>query len=79
MDLHILGYHKGGIETQTKLANDLVGIFGILEFLHKLRGSRKCNLVDVFFDFLSSHAEPLVGDGDGLLLFIKGYLHREIA
>ena len=78
MDFYIFGHHKGGIETQSKLANDFVSIFGIFEFLHKLRGSRKCNLVDVFFDFLSSHAESFVGDGDGLLFFIKRHLYSEV-
>ena len=78
MDFYIFGHHKGGIETQAKLANDLVGIFGILEFLHKLSGSRESNLVDVFFDFLSSHAESSVGDGDGLLFFIKSHLYGEV-
>ena len=78
MDIYVFGHHKGGIETQAKLANDFVGIFGIFEFLHKLGSARKCNLVDVLLYFLSSHAESFVGDGDGLLFFIKRNLYGEI-
>ena len=60
MNLYIFGDHKGGIETQTKLANDFVGIFGIFEFLHKLGSTRKCNLVDVLLNLLGGHAKTFV-------------------
>ena len=79
MDFHVFGHHKGRVETQAKLTDDLIGIFGVFEFLHKFCCAGECNLIDVLFDLFGGHPETFVGDGDGLLFLVESHLHGDVS
>ncbi len=78
-DLHFIGHHEGRIKSKTKLTNDILGVAFIFEFLYKFGCTGEGNLVNVFLDFFTGHAEALVADRDRLLLFVKTDLDPQFA
>ena len=78
---HFRGNHKGGVEAQTKMSDD-VGGFGLalgLELGDKLLGARESDLVDVFVDLFGVHADAAVAHGEGLFLLVDVHLDGEVA
>ncbi len=69
-DVHLLGNHKGRVESKSKVTNDGLLRVGVLVLLQELGGTGKRDLVDVPVDFLGGHANARVSDGQraGLLV-----------
>ena len=80
-DFHVLGHHEGGVETQAELPDNLVfgGRVLLLVLLHKLGGTGEGNLVDVLLDFLTGHAQAVVGNRDFAGFFVYGHAHFQLA
>lgn len=79
LDLHGGGHHECGVETETELADDFLGILHRLEFLHEFLGTGKGHLVDVFLHFVGAHPDTAIADGKGSGLCVEGDGHFQVA
>ena len=70
------GNHKCRVETKSEVANN--GFCLAFEFLQKLIGTRKCDLVDVFVNFFGSHTNTIVGNSNGFCFFVYWNTHCRI-
>ena len=68
VDLYQLCNHECAVEAQTEMTDDLIIAGLVLVLLHESFRAGKCDIVDVFLDFVSSHSQTVVSDFDGLLL-----------
>ena len=68
--MHLVSYHKCRIESQSEMANHLVVICLILIFFQEIRSSRKSNLRNIFFYFLSRHSKTRINEFQGFLFRI---------
>ncbi len=75
MDFDFAGDGKSRIKTQTKMTNNIV-IF-IAKLMHEFRGAGKGHLIDVFFDFISGHANAVINNREGFGLFVDFDLNFE--
>ena len=77
--------HKGGIEAQTKVADNAALVIALV-ILQEFFGTGESDLVDVLFDFLGRHADAVIGktnlfcffiqrDGDTIVAFLVGVKH----
>ena len=60
-DIHTLGHHEGAVESQAEMPDDGGGI--VLVFLQKVGSTAEGNLIDIAFDFVGSHTDTAVADG----------------
>ena len=70
IDFHLGRHHKGGVEAQTKVADDRIGGGAIFVFGDKFFGAGKGHLVDVLFHLLGGHTNAGIGDGQGVFMLI---------
>ena len=63
------GHHEGGVEANTKLAND-VDVLGLV-VLFKLQAAAAGNGAQVLLQFLLGHADAVVGEGDGAVGLVQ--------
>ena len=78
LDFHLAGYHKAGVEAQSKMANH--GAFLNLAFvlLHKFFCARKGHVVDVLLHLVLRHADASVHNAKLLFLLVDVYLNGQI-
>ena len=76
-NLHLLRYHEAGVEAQTKMSDDVVGI--VLVLLKEVRHTREGNLIDILVNLLLSHADTVVANGDGTLVGIQAHADGQVA
>ena len=68
-DGDLLCHHKGRVETNAELTDDV----DVLTFLHLLLKAQRAGFADgaeVFFHFILAHTDAVVGHGQGLSLFV---------
>ena len=74
-DLNPLGHHKGGIESNAKLADKLALRFcRVTRFVHLLKkrlGTRTSNRAKCFFQIIRIKPDAIVADGDAFRFFIN--------
>ena len=78
INVYFIRYHECRIEAQSKMTDDLVGIALVLIFLNEIRCARKCDLVDVLFHFVVSHAQTVILEGQCLLFRIHDDIHTSL-
>ena len=76
--MYFIRYHECGIEAQSEMTDDLVGIALVLIFLNEIRCAGKCDLVDVLFHFVVSHAQTVILEGQCLLFRIHDDIHTSL-
>ena len=59
------------------MTDDCVGV--VLIFFKELLGSGECNLIDIFVNILSSHADTMIGNGERSGLFVNADAHAHVA
>jgi len=76
-DVHLLGNHERGVESQPKVTDNRVGVCFVLfqEFLSTGEG----DLVDVLVDFIGRHADAPVGYGQGFLFLVQADTDGQVA
>ena len=70
IDLHLSRHHKGGVEPQTKVADNRVGGGTVFILGDKFFSAGEGHLVDVLLHLLGGHANAGIGDGQGLFMLI---------
>ena len=50
------------------MSDDLIICCLILVFLQKIRGTGKCNLIDILVDLIGSHTDSVINKGKSLVL-----------
>ena len=73
--MHLICNHKCGIEAQAEMTDDLVVVCLIFIFCNKICRTGKCDLVDVFFHLIRSHADTVIDKLDGLCIRINDNIH----
>ena len=68
-----MSYHECRIKTKTEMTYDLVLISLILILLQKVSSTRKCDLIDIFFNLVGSHTDTVINDLDGLFFLVDPY------
>ena len=76
-DLDLLAHHEGGVESETEMADDGLGL--VLVLVEEVGDAGEGNLVDVLVDLLGRHADAAVGDGERAGLLIEGDADGEVA
>ena len=76
--MYFIRYHECGIEAQSEMTDDLVGIALVLIFLNEIRSTGKCDLVDILFHFVGGHAQTVILEGQCLLLRIHDDIHTSL-
>jgi hypothetical protein len=71
VDLHLGGHHKGGVEAQTKVADDGVFCGGVLILFDEILSTGEGHLVDVLLHLVSGHADAGIGHAEGFLVLIQ--------
>ena len=66
IDLDQLRHHKGAVEAQAEMTDDLVVRRLVLVFFQKCLGAGESDIVNIFLDLLRSHAQTVVSDFDRL-------------
>ncbi len=56
VNMHRIGNHERRIESKSEMTDDLVVVRLILIFFNEISRTRKCDLIDIFFDLVRSHA-----------------------
>ncbi len=77
VDFHLVGNHECRVEAQAEVADD--GVRAVFVFIEEVLGTRKGNLVDVFFDIVGVHADAAVAHCQCACGFVEGHSHRGIA
>ena len=70
-DLDVVGDHIGGIEAESEVPDDPVSA-RFFVFFEEIRRARKGDLRDIALDLLLAHADPVVLDGEGARLLVRG-------
>ena len=74
---HLFADHEHRIEAQAEMPDDITFLLGlVLKLLHEFRGSGECHLVDIPADFIRCHADPGIGNPDGLLFLVHRHSYR---
>ncbi len=76
-DLHLVTNHKGGIKSQTKMTND--GFRFVFVLVQKFFRTGEGNLVDVLIHLFCTHADTMILNRQGLLIFIYKYAYARVA
>ena len=76
--MYFIRYHECGIEAQSEMTNDLVGIALVLIFLNEIRSTGKCDLVDILFHFVGGHAQTVILESQSLLFRIHDDIHTSL-
>ena len=76
--MYFIRYHECGIEAQSEMTDDLVGIALVLIFLNEIRSTGKCDLVDILFHFVGGHTQTVILEGQCLLLRIHDDIHTSL-
>ena len=74
-NLHFVGDHESGVESQTEVADDRL----VLVFLHELLGARKGDLVNIALHLVGRHTDTTVGYSQGLGLLVRRNADRQVA
>ena len=67
-DFDLLGHHESGIEAQTEVTDDGFGF--VLVLIDELLCAGESDFVDELVDFVGSHTDTTVADGEGFLVLI---------
>ena len=73
--MHLIRYHKCGIEAQAEMTDNLVVVCLIFIFCNEICRAGKCDLVDVFFHLIRSHADTIIDKLDGLCIRVYNHVH----
>ena len=76
-DLDLLAHQEGGVESETEMADDGLGL--VLVLVEEVGDAGEGNLVDVLVDLLGRHADAAVGDGERAGLLIEDDADGEVA
>ncbi len=76
-DFHLVGHHEGGIEAQSEMSYDGVGL--ILVFGEEVGDAGESYLVDILVYLLSRHAYATVTDGQRLGVGVELHAHGQVA
>ena len=72
--MHLIRHHERGIESQSEMSDNLVGIALVLIFFNKIGCAGESNLVDILFHLVRSHSQAVVGECQCLLLRIHHHV-----
>ena len=75
VDVHLIGHHEGGIEPETEMADDLVRIFFVLEFLEEFCRAGEGDLGDVLHHLVFGHTDAVVDEFQCLLVRIHHHVY----
>ncbi len=75
-NLHLVAHHKTGVEAQSEVTDDSVGV--VLIFIKEVCDTRESYLIDILIYLLSSHTQTMVADGDGLSILVKRHTHGQV-
>ena len=73
IDINLLGNHKGRIESQSEMSDNLVFVCFVFVFLQKFRGAGKSDLRNIFDNFLRRHADSVIDELQGLALVVHDH------
>ena len=76
INFYFISHHKCRVKTQSKVSDN--ASIGIFIFFYKLFCSRECYLIDVFFNFISSHSNSLVNNSNFFFFLINFYFNHWI-
>ena len=74
--LYLFAHHERRIEAEAEVADD--GISVVLKLLQKVGSTAERDLVDILVNLLGRHSDTAVAYGEGLLLWVEAYAHRQI-
>ena len=77
-DIHAVGNHEGGVESESEVADDISGVVALVLGEEVLR-TGEGDLVDVAIDLLGGHADATVDDMDGLVVLVDFHVNGEVA
>ena len=66
----MFGHHKGGVEPHAKLADDVGGVV-LAHLLLELQRAAAGDGAQVVLQLLLGHADAVIGDGEGAVLFVR--------
>ena len=75
INMHLICYHECGIESQSKMTDNLILICLVLILCQEIRCAGKCNLVDILFHFICSHAKSVIDELQSLLIRVHQNLY----
>ena len=61
INCYLVCYHECGIESQSKMTDDLILICLVLIFLQEIRRTGKCNLIDILLNLSLRHTDTGIG------------------
>ena len=76
-NLHLVGHHKGRIETQSEVANQI--FLYVFVFVEEVGGTAEGYLVDILLHLFGGHTDAAVFHREGLLLAVHFHLHGQVA
>ena len=68
--MHLVRHHKGGVEAQSEVADDLILIGLVLVLLQEIRSAGEGNLVDVLLYLVCGHSKTRINEFQRLFLGI---------
>ena len=74
IDLHAVRHHKGRVESESKVPDDLVFARLVLIFFKKISSAGKRDAVNVFLHLVRRHTESVIDKSNRFLLGIDEYL-----
>ena len=74
--MHGVRHHKGRIEAQPEMADNLFLAGLVLVFFQEIRCAGECNLVDIFLHLVRGHAKAVVDKFQGL--FFRVYYNLDL-
>ena len=67
-DVNLFADHERAVEAKAEVTDD--GVCVVLVLVQEVVGSGEGNLVDVLLNFVGSHTDAVIADGDGLGVFV---------
>ena len=71
--MNFVSYHECGVETKSEMTDNLVIVCFVFVFLDEISSTGKCDLVDIFFDFVSSHTKTVINEFQSFLFRVDDY------
>ena len=76
-NLHLVGHHKGRIETQSEVTYQI--FLYVFVFVEEVGGTAEGYLVDILLHLVGGHADAAVFHREGLLLAVHLHLYGQVA
>ena len=77
-DIHTVGDHEGGVETESEMTDDVSGVVAFV-FGEEVLRAGEGDLVDIAIDLLGGHTDTAVDYMDGFVVFVDLHVDGEIA